>query len=66
METIAASGWGFFSLNFTIEFDNSNAGALSNTEYPFNAIDPRSSLAWSGSTWLGPIYESNNSVIMLN
>ena len=30
---------------------SSNAGALGNVEYPFIAIAPRSTLAWSGSTW---------------
>ena len=37
----------------------SNAGALGNAEYPFINIPPMSSLALSGSSWLGPIYESN-------
>ena len=30
---------------------SSNAGALGNTEYPFIAIAPRSTLAGSDSTW---------------
>ena len=30
-----------------------------NEEYLFIAIAPRSTLAWSGSTWYGPIYGSN-------
>ena len=28
-------------------------------ENPFTAITPESTLAWSGSTWLGPIYGPN-------
>ena len=28
-----------------------NTWALGNVEYPFIAISPRSTLAWSGSTW---------------
>ena len=38
---------------------SSNVGVLKNVEHPFIAITPRSTLAWSGSTWEGPIYESN-------
>ena len=30
---------------------SSNCGALGNAEYPFIAIAPRSTLAWSSSTW---------------
>ena len=38
---------------------SSNAGDLGNAEYHFIAIAPRSTLAWSGSTWSGPIYGYN-------
>ena len=38
---------------------SSDIGALGNAEYPFIAIAPRSIRAWSGSTWLGPIYALN-------
>ena len=41
---------------------SSNTGALGNAEYPFIAVVPRSTLAWSVSTWKGPIYGSNRSV----
>ena len=37
---------------------SSNAGALGNTEYPFNAIALRSTRTQSGSTWQGPTYGS--------
>ena len=36
-----------------------NAGALGNAECLFIAIAPMFTLAWSSSTWKGPIYESN-------
>ena len=41
---------------------------LGNTEYPFIAIAPRSTLARRGSTWQGPIYglNRNNGILMLN
>ena len=32
---------------------------LGYVEYSFIAIAPSSTMAWSGSTWYGPIYESN-------
>ena len=38
---------------------SSNAGALKNVEYPFNAIAPRSTLTRRGSIWEGLIYGSN-------
>ena len=40
---------------------SSNAWALGNAQYPFIAITPKSTLAWSGSTWWGPICRSNRS-----
>ena len=40
-------------------WDSSNAGDLGNAEHLLIAIAPRSTLARSGSTWLGPIYGSN-------
>ena len=43
-----------------------NAGSLGNAEYLFVAIDLRSTLAQSGSTWLGPIIGSNRTVWHLN
>ena len=43
--------------NLMVRF--SNTGALGNAEYPSIAISPRSTQAWSGSNWYGPIYESN-------
>ena len=44
----------------------SNTGALGNVEYLFIAIAPRSTLAWSGSTWYGPIHGSDRTVSHLN
>ena len=35
---------------------SSNTEDLGNAEYSFIVIAPRSTLAWSGNTWLGPIY----------
>ena len=45
-----------------------HAGALGNVDHPFIAIAPRSTLAWNGSTWLGPICGLNrtNCILMLN
>ena len=37
-----------------------NLGDLENVEYPFAAIAPRSTLTWSGRTWLGPTYGSKS------
>ena len=45
---------------------SSNAEALGNMKYPFIAIAPRSTLAQSGSIWLGPIYGSNRTVWHFN
>ena len=38
-------------LYVAIQQGSSNAGAVGNMEYPFITIIPKSSLAWSGSTW---------------
>ena len=39
---------------------------VGNVEYSSNVTTPRSTLVQSGSTWLGPIYESNITVCHLN
>ena len=42
---------------------NSEAPVMQgNVEYTFIAITPRSTLDWSDSTWLGPLYGSNGTV----
>ena len=43
-------------------------GFLGNTEHPFIAIAPKSTLARRGSTWKGPIYglDRTNSILLLN
>ena len=45
---------------------SSYTGDLENEEYFFIAITPSSTLTWSGSTWKGPIYESNKWQAKLN
>ena len=36
---------------YDTKLSDGDAGALGNVEYPFIAITPRSTLAWSDSTW---------------
>ena len=47
-------------------WSSSNAGALWNTEYLFIVIATWSTLTQSGSTWKGPVYESNGTIWHLN
>ena len=35
----------------TKQSDDETSGALGNAEYPFIALAPRFTLAWSGGTW---------------
>ena len=53
-------------ISFSLLEGFSNAGVLGNVEYPFIAIAVKSTLAWSGSIWKGPIYWSNRTVWYLN